>query len=531
MTRVGTHAIRTASRSTLWRRLHQHRGHADGGGNHRGSIFRLHVGAALLKRDEAEIGALPTWGYGDRAPKEIREGERDHEQRVSRYIGAMNLLWLDVPDEPGRDSLRAYIERNAIALLSNRLAPADPPSDGWLGRYSPQERISKSGLWNLNHVDQAYDPQFLSVMEQRIEAMAGTPSAAHQRGAPTPVRQSDSVDSPEMEAPKPNDAAPPPFLSNHFDDALRLAHDYHRTQLRKGTNIPYFSHLIQVAGLVVEAGGDETQAIAALLHDAIEDSDTVEAAREREREIESRFGPRVLELVKGCTDGDPAEKKDLSWRDRKERYLAHLRRVEDELALISICDKLHNARAILHDLRQSGRDVWKRFNVGQSDTLWYYRELSRAYDSRPGLPFADEFREVVQTIVRDSERGSRKHLLDWLESPRFVPQLNRLLEDTGALVSDMDAWAPTGWSHPEEPRLDRWGPMVLPDLVDWEGLRSWWLVHERGANVPNWDLAATCKIDGQTGLVLVEAKAQRERVESRRQRSSRRALVELEGEP
>ena len=323
---------------------------------------------------------------------------------MSRYIGAMNLLWLDVPDEPGRDSLRAYIERNAIALLSNRLAPADPPSNGWLGRYSPQERISKSGLWNLNHVDQAYDPQFLSVMEQRIKAMAGTPSAAHQRGAPTPVRQSDSVDSPEMEAPKPNDAAPPPFLSNHFDDALRLAHDYHRTQLRKGTNIPYFSHLVQVAGLVVEAGGDETQAIAALLHNAIEDSDTVETARKREREIQSRFGPRVLELVKDCADETPRRRKICLARPEGTLSRASAR-AEDALALISICDKLHNARAILHDLRQSGRDVWKRFNVDQSDTLWYYRELSRAYDSRPGLPFADEFREVVPAIVWQCGEG------------------------------------------------------------------------------------------------------------------------------
>ncbi|MEX2375579.1 MAG: hypothetical protein WD942_08360 [Dehalococcoidia bacterium] len=162
--RVGTHAVSAGSKSTLWGRLRAHRGSRDGGGNHRGSIFRLHVGAALLDRDREVIGELPTWADGPTAPKLIRAGEATHERRVSGYIGAMSILWVEVPDDAGRESRRAYIERNAIALLSNGLEPLDPPSAGWLGHHSPRAAIRRSGLWNLNHVDEQYDPRFLDAL-------------------------------------------------------------------------------------------------------------------------------------------------------------------------------------------------------------------------------------------------------------------------------------------------------------------------------------------------------------------------------
>ena len=160
--RVGTHAVSANSKSTLWNRLRAHRGNRDGGGNHRGSIFRLHVGTALLVRDRATLGELPTWAEGSTAPRLTRATEAAHERRVSAYIGNMSVLWVDVPDEPGPKSDRAYIERNAIALLSNQLKPLDPPSIHWLGLHSPRADIRYSGLWNLNHVHERYEPAFLN---------------------------------------------------------------------------------------------------------------------------------------------------------------------------------------------------------------------------------------------------------------------------------------------------------------------------------------------------------------------------------
>jgi hypothetical protein len=172
--RVGTHAVSAASKSTLWGRLKTHLGTRAGGGNHRGSIFRLHVGAAMLARD---CVSLPTWGIGSSAPSVVRESptaraaEATWERKVSEYIGAMTVLWVVVPDELGRNSKRVLIERNAISLLSNHLAPIDSASMEWLGRHSPRHDIQRSSLWNLNHVDETYDPQFLDVLETAVEQM------------------------------------------------------------------------------------------------------------------------------------------------------------------------------------------------------------------------------------------------------------------------------------------------------------------------------------------------------------------------
>lgn len=170
--RVGTHAVSANSKSTLWGRLKTHLGTRDGEGNHRGSIFRLHVGAALIARDGMPV---PTWGVGSSTPPALRasvsaqDAEAACERKVSQYIGAMTVLWVDVPDEPGPDSGRALIERNAIALLSNRFAPIESASAGWLGHHSPRDAIRRSNLWNLNHVDQTYDPRFLNDLEAAVE--------------------------------------------------------------------------------------------------------------------------------------------------------------------------------------------------------------------------------------------------------------------------------------------------------------------------------------------------------------------------
>lgn len=169
--RVGTHAVSAGSQSSLHSRLKTHLGSKSGSGNHRGSIFRLHLGHAMLKKENHTI---PTWGVGSVAPPELRENpmaqeaELMWEMKVSDRIGAMTILWVDVPDEPSATSMRAFIERNAIALLSNQRSPFTPASETWLGCHSPREEIRASLLWNLKHVDEVYDPGFLDVLEQAI---------------------------------------------------------------------------------------------------------------------------------------------------------------------------------------------------------------------------------------------------------------------------------------------------------------------------------------------------------------------------
>lgn len=166
--RVGTHALTSGSRTTLWKRISQHRGTSrSGGGNHRGSIFRLIVGTALMKRDGH---VCPSWD--DRtstASAEIRAGEYALECAVSNVIGAMRFLWLAIADEPGSSSERGHIERNSIALLSNcGKEPLDPPSPGWLGHCCNRPLVRTSGLWNNNHVEESYDPAFLDRLEQLV---------------------------------------------------------------------------------------------------------------------------------------------------------------------------------------------------------------------------------------------------------------------------------------------------------------------------------------------------------------------------
>jgi len=177
LVRIGTHALGAGAQSTLQQRLRQHGGSSNGGGNHRGSIFRLLVGEALLSR-----GACPSslsWGVKgdlgkaaallDRSRTELAALEAPIELAVSAYLRAMPFLWLSVDDEPGADSLRGVIERNSIALLSNfDRPPLDPPSDDWLGHLSGREKVRRSGLWNQRHVDEDYDPTFLDALEDMI---------------------------------------------------------------------------------------------------------------------------------------------------------------------------------------------------------------------------------------------------------------------------------------------------------------------------------------------------------------------------
>lgn len=168
--RIGTHALNKGSSTTVWGRLRGHRGSVHpSGGNHRGSIFRLIVGTALMERDG---DVCPTWD--DRranAPREVRDAERTMEAKVSEAICAMPFVWLPVDDEAGPQSERGIIERGSISLLSNwNRKPIDPPSSDWLGRRCSRERIRQSGLWNSNHVDEIYDPVFLDRFHRLVDA-------------------------------------------------------------------------------------------------------------------------------------------------------------------------------------------------------------------------------------------------------------------------------------------------------------------------------------------------------------------------
>ena len=175
--RVGTHGLKARAKSTLWGRLSQHRGVvSSGAGNHRGSIFRLIVGMSILRRDSLDI---PSWGVAadmgsaarrlgiDRAV--LKESERPLEIQVGNHIRSMPFLCLDIDDEPGPESLRGYIERNSIALLSNlNRDEIDTPSQKWLGQYCDREKVRESGLWNNNHVDDCYDPGFLDTFKALV---------------------------------------------------------------------------------------------------------------------------------------------------------------------------------------------------------------------------------------------------------------------------------------------------------------------------------------------------------------------------
>jgi hypothetical protein len=170
--RVGTHGLTETGDTTLWSRLSTHKGQlVSGGGNHRGSIFRLIVGTALIHRDTHTV---PTWGKGNSAARDIRACELVLERAVSQVIRSMSFVWLAVVDEPGPGSMRGRIERNSIALLSNfNKSTLDQPSPQWLGHFCDRDRVRASGLWNQNHVDEEYDPGFLDQMEQCLTVMAG----------------------------------------------------------------------------------------------------------------------------------------------------------------------------------------------------------------------------------------------------------------------------------------------------------------------------------------------------------------------
>lgn len=185
------------------------------------------------------------------------------------------------------------------------------------------------------------------------------------------------------------------MLTERISEALALAVQAHEKQVRKGTSIPYVAHPMGVASIALEFGADEDQAIAALLHDALEDG-----GPQYGPVIKERFGERVLAIVNGCTDGVPDESGQKGdWGERKRAYLAHLAEASDDVLLVSGSDKLHNARAIVSDLLRIGPEVFNRFSAGREGTLWYYRSLAEIF-MRCKAPMAAMLEAEVSTMER-----------------------------------------------------------------------------------------------------------------------------------
>jgi GTP pyrophosphokinase len=189
-----------------------------------------------------------------------------------------------------------------------------------------------------------------------------------------------------------------PVLTGRFQRAVAVACEVHAAQLRKGTRIPYLAHLLSVAALVLEHGGGEDAAIGGLLHDAVEDSDD---GTQMERRIREEFGDRVAGIVMGCSDAVavPGQPKP-PWQERKEAYLKRLAAVHDpDVLLVSACDKLHNARSIVADLRAIGPELWSRFTQADpAAQLWYYQSLASCYQGRVPPALSDELNRTIRQM-------------------------------------------------------------------------------------------------------------------------------------
>lgn len=184
-------------------------------------------------------------------------------------------------------------------------------------------------------------------------------------------------------------------LTGRFDDAVRYAHEAHREQKRRGNDAPYIGHLLGVASIVIDDGGSEDEAIGALLHDAAED----QGGRERLNDIRTRFGDPVAKIVEDCTDSWETPKRP--WIDRKREYVEHARSLAAPSLRVAAADKVHNAYAILRDLRNTGERVWDRFNAPADDVIAYYEGLVRSFRHAGGGRLVEELERIVKGIQRE----------------------------------------------------------------------------------------------------------------------------------
>ena len=181
-------------------------------------------------------------------------------------------------------------------------------------------------------------------------------------------------------------------LTSRFEEALVYAARLHAGQTRKASGTPYVAHLLSVAALVMEDGGDEDEAIAALLHDAIEDQGG-DTARQ---EIRRRFGETIMAIVDGCSDAETVPKPP--WRERKEAFLSSLRHVSPQVRRVVAADKLHNVRSLRREVQRQGEAIWQHFRGGKEGTLWYHREVTRILEEKGTGWLVTELREAVANL-------------------------------------------------------------------------------------------------------------------------------------
>lgn len=181
-------------------------------------------------------------------------------------------------------------------------------------------------------------------------------------------------------------------FSDRFTEALVYATQLHRHQVRKCSNVPYISHLLSVTALVLEDGGSENEAIAALLHDAIED----QGGDKTRQEIKTKFGDKVAEIVEGCTESDAIPKPP--WKERKLATIKKLRYASPEVRRVTLADKVHNARSILGDWYRMGNSVWDRFKTGKSGTLWYFKSIAEVDRQLGSTPLGEELTRAIAQL-------------------------------------------------------------------------------------------------------------------------------------
>ena len=186
-------------------------------------------------------------------------------------------------------------------------------------------------------------------------------------------------------------------LTERFEQALVYATRLHATQIRKATGVPYISHLLSVTALVLEDGGDENEAIAALLHDAVED----QGGAATRAEILKLFGEQIVAIVDGCTEFDSLPKPP--WKERKLRYLEQLHQGSASVRRVALADKLHNARSLLLDYRQQGEVMWSIFGAGREGILWFYHSLISLYRQRNLSPMVEELTRVIDELEQLEE--------------------------------------------------------------------------------------------------------------------------------
>ena len=190
------------------------------------------------------------------------------------------------------------------------------------------------------------------------------------------------------------------LLGDRFEQALVYATRLHSNQVRKGSGVPYISHLLGVTALVLEDGGTEEEAIAALLHDAIED----QGGDKIRQEIKAKFGDKVAEIVEGCTESDTEPKP--AWMDRKLATIKKLREVSPEVRRVILADKLHNARSILGDWYRIGDAIWERFKTGKTGTLWYFRSIVEVDRDNGSSYLGSELSRVIAELENTGKAGN-----------------------------------------------------------------------------------------------------------------------------